>query len=123
MPAIENVPTEVEAVPMSSNVACDDSAGGLKMDLDLRINGSAGVFGLQCKVPLTGTVTGTVTGDLLEPPYRGETTIEGAVEIGAMSNNDRFCPGRLPQRLNALVGLPAAGYRVDWPADVSIYHP
>ncbi|WP_436698459.1 hypothetical protein [Nocardioides sp. BYT-33-1] len=122
-PVIDNVPTKVNAAPMSSDVACGDSVGGLKMDLSLKVDGSAGVFGLQCRVPLTGRVHATVSGALLSPPYRGQATIKGAVEVGAVSNHDEFCPGRLPRRLNGLVGLPASGYQVDWPAEVSVYQP
>lgn len=123
MPLIENVPTEVVAEPMSSDVSCSDSAGGLKMELGLRVNGSAGAFGLQCRVPFTGEVKATVTGPLLTPPYQGETIIEGTVDARTVSNNDKFCPGWLPKRVNQIADLPATGYQVHWPTKVSIYHP
>lgn len=122
MPAMRNVPTRVVASPMAADVACDD-ADGLAMDLELRISGSAGIFGLRCEVPFTGTVRASVTGPLLTPPYEGRTTIEGDVQVGAVRNNDKFCPGRIPRRLNRIADLPATGYRVHWPAKVSIYHP
>lgn len=122
MPRMEDVPTRVVASPMASDVACNDE-DGLAMDLDLRISGSAGIFGLQCEVPFTGAVRATVTGPLLTPPYEGQTRVKGAVRVGAVSNNDKFCPGRLPRRLNRIAELPATGYQVDWPAKVSIYHP
>ncbi len=123
LPAMENVPTEVIAEPMSSDISCDDSDDGLTMDLRLRVSGSAGVFGLQCRVPFTGEVRATVTGPLLTPPYRAQAVITGAVQAGAVSNNDKFCPGRLPERVNRVAGLPDAGYQVDWPVEVSIYQP
>ncbi len=123
MPPIENVPTEVVAEPMSSDVSCADSDDGLKMELSLKINGSAGAFGLQCHVPFTGEVHATVTGPLLTPPYQGETTIEGTVDAKTVSNNDQLCPGWLPKRVNKIAELPATGYQVHWPTKVSIYHP
>ncbi|MDQ6527403.1 hypothetical protein RB608_27560 [Nocardioides sp. LHD-245] len=123
MPPMGNVPTEVIAEPMSSDIACDDSDDGLTMDLRLKINGSAGIFGLQCRVPFTGEVQATVTGPLLTPPFQGTTTITGTVAAGSVSNNDKFCPGQLPKRLNAIAELPAMGYQVNWPTTVSIYQP
>jgi hypothetical protein len=123
MPPIVDVPTEVVAQPMASNVSCTDSGDGLTMDLNLKVRGSAGVFGLKCEVPFTGEVHATVTGPLLTPPYEGETTIEGTVAAGKVSNSDKFCPGQLPGRLNRIAGLPDAGYQVHWPTKVSIYHP
>lgn len=123
MPPIEDVPTEVVAEPMSSDIACADSDDGLKMELRLKVNGSAGAFGLQCHIPFTGEVKATVTGPLLTPPYQGETTIKGTVEAGMVSNNDKFCPGWLPKRVNRIADLPATGYQVNWPTKVSIYQP
>ncbi len=118
-----DIPVEVTATPMASYVRCDDSSGGLKMDLNLKVRGSAGGFGLACQVPFTGTVHSTVTGPLLTPPYTGNTTITGKVDAGQVANKDKFCPGQLPGRVNRIAGLPTTGYDVNWPTKVSIYHP
>ena len=118
-----DIPVDITATPMSSDIECADSSGGLKMQLNMRVSGSAGGFGLACKVPFTGTVHSTVTGSLLTPPYEGHTTITGQVDAGKVSNNDKFCPGQLPGRVNRIAGLPTTGYDVNWPTKVSIYHP
>ena len=118
-----DIPVEVTATPMASYVRCDGSSGGLKMDLNMKVRGSAGGFGLACQVPFTGTVHSTVTGPLLTPPYEGNTTITGKVDAGQVANNDKYCPGQLPGRVNKIADLPTTGYDVNWPTKVSIYHP
>ncbi len=123
MPLIEDVPTEVTAEPMTSDVVCDDSDDGLKMDLSLEVNGSAGAFGLQCRVPFRGEVHATVTGNLLTGDFKADMEMTGTVDAGTVGNNDRFCPGWLPSRVNEIADLPASGYQVHWPGHVSIYHP
>lgn len=123
MPVIENVPTTVKATPMTSYLSCDDSSSGLKLDLNMKVAGSAGAFGLACDVPMSGTVHATVTGPLLTSPYQGNATMTGSVTLGRVANNDKYCPGRLPTRIDTIAALPDSGYQVNWPTKVSVYSP
>jgi len=123
MPVIQHVPTTVSVAPLTSYLSCGSSSDGLKLDLNMSLTGSSGAFGLACDVPMSGTLHATVTGPLLTSPYRGNATMTGAVSLGTVSNNDAYCPGQLPSRINRIADLPDSGYQANWPAKVSVYMP
>lgn len=117
------VPIEVKAEATTSDVACASSSGGLKTDLTLKVTGKVGAFGLKCGLPISGEAKSTITGALLTPPYQGSTTLTGDLSIGKVTNNDKFCPGNLPDHVNAIAETPASGNGISWPAKISVYHP
>lgn len=65
----------------------------------------------------------TIIGRLLNPPYQGTVRLSGSLRAGKVRNYDKWCPGLLPKRVNAIAGLPGNGYRANWPGKVSIYQP
>lgn len=118
-----DLPVKVKASPMQSDLKCTDSDDGITLELEVKVKGGAGAFGLTCIVPFSGKTRGVVTGPLLSPPYEGSVTITGTLNGGGVTNNDAFCPGDLPERVERITGLPSGGYKVKWPAKISVYHP
>ena len=117
------VPATVEARPVEQLLPCSDSADGITTDLSVDLLGRVGVFGIECAVPATGTLKGTITGKLLTPPFEGDAVLTGELSLEPVANNDKYCPGTLPDRVDELLDLPLEGNATRLPAKVSVYHP
>lgn len=117
------IPANVHVQPVIQLIPCGgSSANGLALDMTLAVDGRAGVFGLGCSIPLTGTVHTVVTGDLFSGNYQGSITLTGkAFRAGQVANNDRYCPGTLPGHVNTIAQLPAGNVSVSMSGTVAIY--
>jgi hypothetical protein len=115
------VPVQLHASPVRQGLTCADSAGGFKISLAVTLRVGAGLFGLQCRIPLSGTLTTVVKGPLLTPPYHSSQVLSGSFRSSAVANNDRYCPGQLPAKINRIAGLPSKGYQVRLPTQLAVY--
>ncbi len=117
------VPVELQARPTVSAIPCTgDSEDGLELDLNLVMEGRAGVFGLECAIPFTGRARSVVTGPLRSPPWEGEASLKGdGLTVGTIANPGRLCPGDLPAGLADLTGLPYTDVVVDLDGKVAVY--
>jgi hypothetical protein len=117
------VPVKMRARPTVSLISCEgDSKDGFKAELNVALEGRAGLFGLECAIPFTGVAKSVITGPLLSPPYEGQATLKGDdFTVGKVANHDKFCPGQLPGRVDRLTGLPIAKVPIDLKAKIAVY--
>lgn len=115
------LPVQLHVVPLRQGIDCVDSSHGFTINLAMTMQVGAGAFGLQCRIPLSGTLTTTVSGHLLTPPFHSDQTMTGTFSAGTVVNDDRYCPGNLPASVNRIAGLPAGGYRAMLPTRLAVY--
>ena len=117
------VPTAVTAHPIEHAIDCNRSSqDGLTLDLSIVVDGKAGAFGLECAVPFSGIARTRITGELFSGDYTGEFTLSGdEFHAGSVGNNDKYCPGELPDHVNKIAQLPGDDYRAELSGDVAIY--
>lgn len=117
------VPTKVNAQPIEHVIDCNGSSeDGLTLDLSIVVDGKAGAFGLECAVPFSGIARTRITGELFSGDYTGEFTLTGdGFHAGRVGNNDKYCPGELPDHVNRIAELPGDDYQAELSGDVAIY--
>jgi hypothetical protein len=120
------VPFVAHPGTITGGFSCVSSQNGLAVNLDAKVSGSTGLFGLSCTIgPISIPLTGVVTGPLTDPAIPATITLRSSDFAVPTVQSSPACGGAVPINLDQIAGLPIApgGASAVLPATTWIYQP